>query len=229
MAVGRRGQHRDRVPAAAAVPPAVAGADRPGPLPPGRHPDPHLAGRRHRRAARHLRRHLGRGGVAQLPAVAQRRPVRPEGRLLRARHRLLRLRAALAALPRRLRHGGRDRRRCSPPRSSHYLYGGIRLQTPGDRLTGAAQAQLSVLLGVFVLAKAADYWLDRYDLVHQTGLAAHRHHLHRRQRGAAGQVHPDGHRADLRGAVLPQRVAAHLAAAVDGPRAARRSPRSCSA
>jgi uncharacterized protein len=51
----------------------------------------------------------------------------------------------------------------------HYLYGGIRLQTPGDRLTGAAQAQLSVLLGVFVLAKAADYWLDRYDLVHQKG------------------------------------------------------------
>jgi uncharacterized membrane protein (UPF0182 family) len=51
----------------------------------------------------------------------------------------------------------------------HYLYGGIRLQTPGDRLSGAAQAQLSVLLGVFVLAKAADYWLDRYDLVHQKG------------------------------------------------------------
>ena len=51
----------------------------------------------------------------------------------------------------------------------HYLYGGIRLQTPGDRFTGAAQAQLSVLLGVFVLAKAVDYWLDRYDLVHQSG------------------------------------------------------------
>jgi uncharacterized protein len=51
----------------------------------------------------------------------------------------------------------------------HYLYGGIRLQTQGDRLSGAAQAQLSLLLGVFVLAKAADYWLDRYDLVHQKG------------------------------------------------------------
>jgi uncharacterized protein len=46
----------------------------------------------------------------------------------------------------------------------HYLYGGIRLQTPGDRLSGPAQVQLSVLLAVFVLAKAADYWLDRYDL-----------------------------------------------------------------
>ena len=47
----------------------------------------------------------------------------------------------------------------------HYLYGGIRLQVRGDRLTGAAQVQFSVLLGLFVLAKAADYWLDRYDIV----------------------------------------------------------------
>jgi uncharacterized membrane protein (UPF0182 family) len=51
----------------------------------------------------------------------------------------------------------------------HYLYGGIRLQTPGDRLTGAAQVQFSVLLGLFVLAKAADYWLDRFDLVSASG------------------------------------------------------------
>ncbi len=47
----------------------------------------------------------------------------------------------------------------------HYLYGGIRLQQAHDRLSGAAQVQLSVLLGVFVLAKSVDYWLDRYDLV----------------------------------------------------------------
>ena len=39
----------------------------------------------------------------------------------------------------------------------------------GDRLSGAAQVQLSVLLGVFVLAKAVDYWLDRYDLVTSPG------------------------------------------------------------
>ncbi len=51
----------------------------------------------------------------------------------------------------------------------HYLYGGIRLQTPRDKMSGAAQAQLSLLLGLFVLAKAADYWLDRYDLVNDTG------------------------------------------------------------
>ncbi|WP_435770870.1 UPF0182 family membrane protein [Nocardioides sp. SYSU DS0651] len=47
----------------------------------------------------------------------------------------------------------------------HYLYGGIRLQVSHDRLSGAAQVQLSALLGIFVLAKAVDYFLDRYDLV----------------------------------------------------------------
>ena len=51
----------------------------------------------------------------------------------------------------------------------HYLYGGIQLQTKADRLSGAAQAQLSVLLGIFVLAKGADYWLDRFDLVNDSG------------------------------------------------------------
>ena len=52
---------------------------------------------------------------------------------------------------------------------THYLYGGIRLQAAGDRFTGAAQAQLSLLLGLFVLAKGGDYWLDRFDLPTQAG------------------------------------------------------------
>ncbi|WP_408898835.1 UPF0182 family protein [Nocardioides sp. R1-1] len=47
----------------------------------------------------------------------------------------------------------------------HYLYGGIRLQVAHDRLSAAAQVQLSVLLGAFVLTKSVDYFLDRYDLV----------------------------------------------------------------
>lgn len=51
----------------------------------------------------------------------------------------------------------------------HYLYGGIRLQSQRDRVSGPAQVQLSVLVAVFVLAKAADYWLDRYDLVYGDG------------------------------------------------------------
>ena len=50
----------------------------------------------------------------------------------------------------------------------HYLYGGVRLQARHDRLSGAAQVQLSVLLGVFVLAKGVDYYLDRFDLVNKS-------------------------------------------------------------
>jgi uncharacterized protein len=48
--------------------------------------------------------------------------------------------------------------------AAHYLYGGLRLQSPGDKLTPAARAHVSVLLGFFVLLKAAAYWLDRYGL-----------------------------------------------------------------
>ncbi len=46
----------------------------------------------------------------------------------------------------------------------HYLYGGIRLQDKHDKLSAAAQVQISVLAGLFVLFKAVDYWLDRYDI-----------------------------------------------------------------
>ena len=50
----------------------------------------------------------------------------------------------------------------------HYLFGGIRLQARRDRLSDAAQVQLSVLLGLFLLFKAADYYLDRFDLTSDT-------------------------------------------------------------
>src|SRR5215213_6546287 len=49
---------------------------------------------------------------------------------------------------------------------THYIFGGLRLQTPGQKLTGAARVQLSVLLGLFVALKALAYWLDRYGLVY---------------------------------------------------------------
>ncbi|MGY1833772.1 UPF0182 family protein [Blastococcus sp. SYSU DS0510] len=49
---------------------------------------------------------------------------------------------------------------------THYVFGGLRLQTPGQKLTGAARVQLSVLLGVFLALKAVAYWLDRYGLVY---------------------------------------------------------------
>lgn len=51
----------------------------------------------------------------------------------------------------------------------HYLYGGIRLQSASDRVSGAAQAQLSALFGLFLLLKGVDYWLDRFDLTSQSG------------------------------------------------------------
>ncbi|UGY93527.1 UPF0182 family protein [Streptomyces gobiensis] len=46
----------------------------------------------------------------------------------------------------------------------HYLYGGLRITTPGARATSQATGHLSVLLGIFVALKAVAYWLDRYGL-----------------------------------------------------------------
>ncbi|RFS84946.1 UPF0182 family protein [Actinomadura spongiicola] len=48
----------------------------------------------------------------------------------------------------------------------HYLYGGLRLQGPGDKASPPARAHLSVLFGLFILLKAVAYWFDRYGLVH---------------------------------------------------------------
>ena len=45
-----------------------------------------------------------------------------------------------------------------------YLYGALRPQTPGQKVTPAARAHISVLLGVFVLLKAFAYYLDRFGL-----------------------------------------------------------------
>ncbi|WP_189856318.1 UPF0182 family membrane protein [Streptomyces poonensis] len=47
---------------------------------------------------------------------------------------------------------------------THYLYGGLRITSPGARATAAATGHLSVLLGLFVTLKAVAYWLDRYGL-----------------------------------------------------------------
>jgi len=50
----------------------------------------------------------------------------------------------------------------------HYVYGGIRLQPADDRFSRAAQAHLSVLIGIFVLLKALAYWLDRFEVTLST-------------------------------------------------------------
>ncbi|MEC9395616.1 MAG: UPF0182 family protein [Actinomycetota bacterium] len=46
----------------------------------------------------------------------------------------------------------------------HYINGGIRLQTSGERVQPAVKAHLSVLLGLIALVRAGDYWLARYEL-----------------------------------------------------------------
>ena len=49
--------------------------------------------------------------------------------------------------------------------AAHYLYGGVRLQPPGDRMSRAAQVHLSGLIALLLLLKAAAYWLDRFGLM----------------------------------------------------------------
>jgi uncharacterized protein len=51
----------------------------------------------------------------------------------------------------------------------HYLFGGIRLQAKHDKFSGPAQVQISILFGLFVLFKAVDYWLDRFNLTTDDG------------------------------------------------------------
>ncbi|WP_305785194.1 UPF0182 family membrane protein [Symbioplanes lichenis] len=47
----------------------------------------------------------------------------------------------------------------------HYVFGGVRLQGVGDRMTAAARAHLTTLVAVFVLLKAVAYILDRRALL----------------------------------------------------------------
>ncbi len=47
---------------------------------------------------------------------------------------------------------------------AHYLNGGIRLQSPFQRVTPQVKAHLSVILGLMALVKTAQYFLGRYEL-----------------------------------------------------------------
>ena len=105
---------------------------------------------------------------------------------------------------------------------THYVFGGLRLQTPGQKLTarrpGAARRCCSAL---FVALKAVAYWLDRYGLVYSDrGERVHRRQLHRRQRAAGAQDDPGLRRGDLRRRVLRQHRRPQLPAAGRGPGAA---------
>ncbi len=49
--------------------------------------------------------------------------------------------------------------------AAHYLFGGIRLAGRGGQFTNPARVQLAVTAGIFVLLKAVEYFLDRYNLL----------------------------------------------------------------
>ncbi|SFP10542.1 hypothetical protein SAMN05421810_101963 [Amycolatopsis arida] len=49
--------------------------------------------------------------------------------------------------------------------AAHYLFGGVRLAGRGGQISGPARVQLSVTIGLFVLLKAVEYFLDRYYLM----------------------------------------------------------------
>ena len=51
---------------------------------------------------------------------------------------------------------------------AHYLNGGIRFQTPMQKVTPQVKAHLSVLLAALALLKAAGYFLQRYELVYSS-------------------------------------------------------------
>lgn len=48
---------------------------------------------------------------------------------------------------------------------AHYLFGGIRLAGKGGQMAGPARVQLAIIIGTFVLFKAVEYFLDRYNLL----------------------------------------------------------------
>jgi uncharacterized membrane protein (UPF0182 family) len=51
---------------------------------------------------------------------------------------------------------------------AHYINGGIRLQSPLQRVTPQVKAHISVILAMLALIKAVDYWLQRYALTYST-------------------------------------------------------------
>ncbi|MEA2686851.1 MAG: uncharacterized protein QOE93_2046 [Actinomycetota bacterium] len=51
---------------------------------------------------------------------------------------------------------------------AHYLNGGIRFQTPMQKVTPQVKAHLSVLLAVLALLKAVGYFLQRFELVYSS-------------------------------------------------------------
>ena len=67
----------------------------------------------------------------------------------------------------------------------HYLFGGIRLQAKQDRLSGAAQVQISVLAGLLRAVQGRRLLAGPLQPDQRQRRAVHRHRLHRQERRAA--------------------------------------------
>ena len=67
----------------------------------------------------------------------------------------------------------------------HYLNGGIRLQTPFQRVTPQVKVHLSVLLALMALTKTVQYYLARFGAHDVAPRRRRRRDLHRREGAAA--------------------------------------------
>ena len=223
-----RCQHDHRLPGPAVPSARLPGADRPGPLPRRGRPDPGSAAGLGGRRDRALRRGRRQRPVALLPAVGQPRAVPHLRPLLPQGRRLLRLHPALAALPGRLRDRGAGAlgpqraascTTCTAASGSRGPATGCRRPRPSSCPSWSAS---SCSPRRSATGSTATTWSP-------ARAAGHRDGLHRPARRPAGPQHPGVGRADLRGAVLPHRLAPHLAAARASASRCSWSPRSCSA
>ena len=83
----------------------------------------------------------------------------------------------------------------------HYLNGGIRLQSPWQRVTPQVKVHLSVILALMALTKTVQYYLARYELVFSRPRVRRRRELHGREGAVAGVEPADGD-LDRRGRAL---------------------------
>ena len=202
------------------LPPGAVAGDarharrRHGPLPRAAVAADELGDRRRRDRDGPLRRRVRDRPVAQLLAVAPRPGLRHDRPLLREGRRLLRLRAAVLALPRRLRDGAGGRRpdrhgrhqlplRRHPPVREARRPAHQRGADPGVGAAGPLRAGQGRRLLARPLRPGDQLRLD-----------LHRHGLHRRQGSAPGQGDPRRDRRGLRGALPGQHLASHVAAAL---------------
>ena len=65
---------------------------------------------------------------------------------------------------------------------AHYLNGGIRFQSPFQRVTPQVKAHLSVILAVMALVKTAQYYFGRFELELLDPGRGRGRELHRRRR-----------------------------------------------